>query len=262
MQINKLITGLALTLSPLFFLGTEINKNNREYYQITVYRFRDTTQERIIDQYLQSAYLPALHKKGINSIGVFKPIANDTAAVKMVYILIPFRSLEKVRDLPVEIIKDKDYLNAGKEYLDGSTKNPPYLRIENILLYSFPLAPVMQLPKLSSSRNDRIYELRSYESATEKLNISKVKMFNEGGEIALFKQLEFNAIFYAEVISGSHMPNLMYITSFENREQRETHWKNFSESDVWKKLKSMPEYQDNVSKAEIILMKATSYSDY
>ncbi|MBK5271247.1 MAG: NIPSNAP family protein [Bacteroidia bacterium] len=260
--MNKLITGIVLTLSPLFFLIEETNKINREYYQLTVYHFSDILQEKTIDQYLQNAYLPALHKKGISSIGVFKPIANDTAASKIIYVLVPFGSFEKARDLPVQLLKDKEYLDAGKEYLDATSKNPGYQRMENILMYAFELAPAMQLPKLSSSRNERVYELRNYESVTEKLNISKVKMFNEGGEIALFKRLNFNAIFYAEVIAGSHMPNLMYMTSFENMEQRESHWKAFFESDEWKKLKEMPEYQNNVSKAEVILTKAASYSDY
>ncbi|MES1218427.1 MAG: NIPSNAP family protein, partial [Bacteroidota bacterium] len=194
--------------------------------------------------------------------GVFKPIANDTAVSKIIYVLVPFSSFEKARDLPLELLKDKDYLEAGNEYLNAAAKNPPYKRMENILMYAFPLAPAMQLPNLASPLKERIYELRSYESPTEKFNINKVKMFNEGGEIDLFKKLNFNAIFYAEVIAGSKMPNLMYMTSFENREQREAHWKAFGESPEWKSLKAMPEYQDNVSKAEVILTRAAPYSDY
>jgi hypothetical protein len=159
-------------------------------------------------------------------------------------------------------LKDKDYIETGKEYLEALYSNPPYQRMENILMEAFTMTPVMQLPKLTSPKNERIYELRSYESPTEKLNLNKVRMFNEGGEIALFKRLEFNAIFYAEVISGSHMPNLMYMTSFENKNERDAHWKAFVDSPEWKKLTSMPEYQHNVSKAEVILTKAALYSDY
>lgn len=262
MRITKLLSGFALTVFPLFFFHQEINQAKREYYQLTVYHFSDTAQEKTIDQYLQKAYIPALHKKGIQQVGVFKPIANDTAIVKIIYVLIPFSSFEKARDLPIQLMEDKEYLEAGKEYLDATGKSAVYQRIENILMYAFPLAPNMKLPKLSSPRNERIYELRSYESATEKFNINKVQMFNEGGEIALFTRLNFNAIFYAEVIAGSHMPNLMYMTSFENMEQREAHWKAFGESPEWTKLKAMPEYQGNVSKAEVILTKAASYSDY
>ena len=120
----------------------------------------------------------------------------------------------------------------------------------------------MKLPKLTAAKNERVYELRSYESATEKIFANKVYMFNEGGEIDLFKRLNFNAVFYAEVIAGSHMPNLMYMTSFENKTDREAHWKNFVDSPEWKKLSTLPEYQNNVSHIDIMLLQPMEYSDF
>ena len=86
-------------------------------------------------------------------------------------------------------------------------------------------------------------------------------MFNEGGEIALFKRLGFNAIFYSEVIAGSKMPNLMYMTSFENMADRDAHWKSFSNDAEWKKISSMPEYQHNVSHIDITFLRPAEYSD-
>ena len=59
-----------------------------------------------------------------------------------------------------------------------------------------------------------LYELRSYESPTEELHRIKVNMFNAGGEITLFKRLDFQAVFYADVLSGSQMPNLVYMVVF------------------------------------------------
>ena len=87
-------------------------------------------------------------------------------------------------------------------------------------------------------------------------------MFNQGGEIALFQRLNFNAIFYSAVISGSRMPNLMYMTSFENMDDRNAHWKTFGSDPEWKKLSALPEYQNNVSRNETILMRALPFSDY
>ena len=260
MKIVRLSICVAILI--LFSLNSKANEAKREYYQLTVYQFRDTTQERLIDEYLSKAYLPALHKRGIKSIGVFKPIANDTAKIKIVYVLVPFKTLDQAKDLPGLLMKDNEYLKAAKIYLDADYKSPVYQRIEKILMQAFEMAPKMQLPQLSSSVKDKVYELRNYESASEKYNISKEKMFQAGGELDLFKKLNFNAVFYAHVIAGSHMPNLMYMTSFENMEQREAHWKAFFDSAEWKTLKALPEYQNNVSKAEVILTKATAYSDY
>jgi len=78
----------------------------------------------------------------------------------------------------------------------------------------------------------------------------------------LFKRLNFNAIFYSEVVAGSKMPNLMYMTSFENRADREDHWKNFVNDPYWKKLSALPEYQNNVSHIDITFLYPTDYSDF
>lgn len=86
-------------------------------------------------------------------------------------------------------------------------------------------------------------------------------MFNEGGEIPLFKRLGFNAVFYAQVISGSHMPNLMYMTSFDNRAERDAHWKTFSADPEWKRLSALPEYKNTVSKIDIVFLHPTAYSE-
>jgi hypothetical protein len=134
--------------------------------------------------------------------------------------------------------------------------------METILLQAFPLAPVMQTPGLKAEKKDRVYELRSYESATEKIFQNKVQMFNQGDEIGLFKRLHFNAVFYSEVIAGSKMPNLMYMTSFENMTDREAHWKAFGNDPFWKKLSGMPEYQDNVSHIDITFLRPADYSDF
>ena len=86
-------------------------------------------------------------------------------------------------------------------------------------------------------------------------------MFSKGGEVSLFKRLGFNAVFYSEVIAGSRMPNLMYMTSFDNMKEREAHWQAFRDDSQWKKLSADPHYQHNVVKSDIILMHAAEYSD-
>lgn len=259
-MLAKIIGVLFLTLPVLLFAQSA--KKGGEFYQLSVYHFSSPEHQQLIEQYLEQAYLPALHRQQIKKVGVFTAIANDTATDKRLYILIPVRSLQEVAELTSKLAGDNDYLTKGKAYLDAPHKTPPYDRIENILLQAFPLAPFLNLPKLTSSAAERVYELRSYEGPTEKAFQNKVKMFNEGGEIALFKQLNFNAIFYSSVIAGSRMPNLMYMTSFENMADREAHWKSFSAAPAWKKLSSMPEYQNNVSKITTTFLHATTYSDY
>ncbi|MEP6749566.1 MAG: NIPSNAP family protein [Bacteroidota bacterium] len=266
--MKKFVSGSARTMCLFICLlilktpGYSTDKKpSKEFYQITVYHFKTAGQEKSIDDYLQHALIPALHKKNIVNIGVFKPLANDTSADKLIYVFMAMKSFDALLSLPGQLGKDEEYNTAAGSYLNAVYNDPPYTRMESIWLQAFPLAPQMTLPGLTGPHNDRIYELRSYESPTEKLHVNKVHMFNEGGEVPLFKRLEFNAVFYADVINGSHMPNLMYMTSFENMASREAHWKTFSADAEWKKLVALPEYQHNVSKAEVILLHATDYSE-
>ena len=233
----------------------------RQYYRLSVYHFKDKEQEKILDQYFSGTLLPALHRMKIVSAGVFKSLANDTASDKKIYVFIPFNSAGEIQKFNDVLQKDKIYQAAGQEYINAVFSTPPYTRIETIILYAFPLAPRLQLPELKSAKNERVYELRSYESATEKIFQNKVKMFNDGDEIGLFKRLGFNAVFYSEVIAGPRMPNLMYMTTFENMAERENHWKAFSNDAQWKNLSGLPQYKNNVQHADIIFLRPTDYSD-
>lgn len=237
------------------------SKTAQSFYRISVYHYKDTVQETTISNYLQNALLPALHRISIKNIGVFKALSNDTSADKTMYVLMPVQSLTELADITVKLNVDKAYGAAGSAYLSAAYDTAPYTRMETILLQAFPLSPSIQNPKLKAANKDRVYELRSYEGATEKLHASKVKMFNTGDEVGIFKRLNFNAVFYAEVLAGSHMPNLMYMTTFENMADREEHWKKFGDDAAFKNLLAMPEYQHNVSKADIIFLRPMDYSD-
>src|SRR5262249_41992440 len=131
-------------------------KPMREFYQMTVYHFQNAEQEKVLDNYFQNALLPALHRIKINNVGVFKSWANDTTADKLVYVFIPFKSLEAVAELPSKLKGDADYLSAGAAYLNAAFNEPPYSRMETILLRAFPLAPQMQLPALQSEKKERV----------------------------------------------------------------------------------------------------------
>ncbi|MEZ4970525.1 MAG: NIPSNAP family protein [Flavobacteriaceae bacterium] len=252
-----------LSVLLLFFtLNTFAQTGQREYYQLKTYLLDTQEQENSTDQYLSKALLPALKKLNINNVGVFKPRTIDSLHSRSIKVLVPMKSLGDLETIETLLQKDKVYLAAAKDFLDAPYKNPPYKRVESIILKAFVDMPKMKPSPLSGPRKDRVYELRSYESATEAKYINKVDMFNKGGEVTLFNHLGFNAVFYGEVLSGATMPNLMYMTTFENQASRDAHWKAFSDSPVWVKLKSDPNYQNNVSKNITRFFYPTEYSDY
>lgn len=234
---------------------------SREYYELRTYRFKNVQQQERVEAYLQKALLPALHRIGIKKIGVFKPVESDSTYGKKLILFIPLKSLDEVEKISEKLSKDNQYLKDGKEYIDAPYDNPPYARIETTLLKAFTGMPESAVPAIKTPVSERIYELRSYEGHTEKIYRNKVDMFNAGDEVGLFKRLGFNAVFYAEVIAGSTMPNLMYMTTFENQASRDEHWKAFGADAQWKTLSAMPHYQHNVSKNVTLFFRPTSYSD-
>jgi hypothetical protein len=255
------------SLALLFLIAVSIKSYaaapaKQEYFEIKIYHISQKSQENRVDAYLKDAYLPALHRAGILKAGVFKPIESDTAFGKLIYVFIPFKTVDQYLQLPALLEKDKVFTDAGKSFVDATFDDPPYQRYESILLKAFIKMPQFVAPSYTTAPSDRIYELRSYESATEAKAVKKIGMFNQGGEITLFENLKFNAVFYGEVLVGSHKPNLMYMTTFSDMASHDAHWKAFGASEGWKTLSGKEEYKNTVSKANPYLLHPTSYSDF
>jgi hypothetical protein len=234
----------------------------RDIYEIRLYKLKSAEQVASTDNYLKEAYLPVLHRMGIKQIGVFKPISNDTAAVKQIYVIVPYISLDVWRKTKSNIETDPVYAAAEKSFSDADTSHLPFVRVESTILEAFPDQPKL-IPTALKSNPDAIYEMRSYESPTDNLHRLKVKMFNAGGEIKLYTRLDFQAVFYADVLSGSRMPNLVYMIVFPNAATHDEHWNAFRDSPEWKTVSTDPQYQNKISVSHIdsILMQRTAYSD-
>lgn len=237
-------------------------KTSKNFFEMRVYEYKSAQQEAVIDQFLSEALLPFLHKKGFPHIGVFTGRANDTAAVKKLYVMIPYKNLNDIPSTQKALFQDKNALEKGAAYINATSEAPAYDRMVTYILEGFRFAPSLMLPKLTSGVEDKVYELRSYESASEKKYWKKVEMFNEGGETEIFSRLNFNPVFYGETISGPTMPNLIYMTSFENMKDRDAHWQAFKDDPKWKSLLAMKEYEKTVSKNVTLFLKAKPYSDY
>ena len=265
-----LIVTIALLLVFSNFTSMSLSENvtsktsvqTRQFYQLKTYILANEEQVQMTDSYLKDAFLPALKKFNIGPVGVFKPIPVATDSLSKILVLIPFASLTQMQVLEDALQQDKTYLNAGKTYIQAAHDQPAYQRMESVILQAFKNMPVLKAPMYETPRNQRVYELRSYESPSENYYKNKVEMFNEGGEVQLFDDLKFNAVFYGEVISGPKMPNLMYLTTFSDQESRDSHWKAFGDSPEWKAMSSLPKYQNNVSHIDITFLFPTEYSEY
>lgn len=249
----------AILLQSVLAVGQK--KGKQEYYLVKVYHCVNQKQIDHLEEHIGNQVMPFLKKNKVPVVGVFMPVVNDTAVDKKLMVWIPLANLELLGTIENAFGSVDPFGADPLIHLDSFQNNAPYSRIESMLASAFRLHTQHSTKKSFQKSPDNIFEFRSYESSTEDLHLRKVYMFNEGGEIDLFKRLDFNAIFYARVIVGPRMPNLIYMTSFKDMADRNEHWNKFRDDPQWKQLSPMPKYANSVSRNETILMKASRYSD-
>lgn len=232
-----------------------------DYFELKIYHLDSQDQMVVLDSYLKDALLPAMHRAGLENIGVFKPIEGLNEDPDLLMVLTPYSSLQQFETLPALLQKDQEYLQAGQAYIDAAHDAAPYKRMESMIMRCFSATPLLVLPDLNTPRSERVYELRSYQAATEKLYELKVEMFNEG-ESALFQELKFNPVFFAEVLSSAHMPHLVYMTAHADTTAQRLNWEAFGAHPEWERMKNLERYQNTVSHITRYLLYPTEYSDY
>jgi hypothetical protein len=251
---------ISFICGPIFILSGAPAK--QMYYEIKIYRVKQTSQTESIDKYLKDAFIPAMHSAGISKIGVFKPVETDTAFNKLIYVFIPYKNIDQYLKLQTVLENDQAYLLAGKDFLDAPYNEPPFVRYESILLKAFSYMPQFRVPSFATPVSERIYELRSYESPTEAKAAKKIEMFNVGGEMAIFEKIGANAVFYGQVLMGSMKPRLIYMTTYSDMKSRDEHWKAFINHPDWKTLSIKEEYKNTVPRPKAFLLHPTDYSDF
>lgn len=71
---------LLFTLSSYSFSQAQDGK--RDLYELKIYHIANQTQEKMVDDYLKTAFIPAAHRAGLSNVGVFKPLSSEADAGK------------------------------------------------------------------------------------------------------------------------------------------------------------------------------------
>ncbi len=118
--------------------------------------------------------------------------------------------------------------------------------------------PRLEVPE----RKDRMFELRRYESSGEAAGKKKIEMFNELGEIAIFKRVGLTPVFFGETLIGEMRPNLTYMLTFDDMAEHDKNWKAFGSDPEWQRIRTIPEYADAkiVSRITRTFLVPTSFS--
>jgi len=86
-------------------------------------------------------------------------------------------------------------------------------------------------------------------------------MFNEGGEMAVFRDVGMPPVFFGETLVGNKVPNLTYMLGFDDMAAKEAGWKKFLGDPRWDKLKKDPQYKDTVSGITNIMLRPAACSE-
>jgi NIPSNAP len=229
--------------------------HGREFYELRYYQMHRGPGVKLTNDYLRNAAIPALNRAGIKPVGVFETLAGPESP--SLYVLVPHPSAISVLTTWDRVRADSEYQELGAGFLNAPASNPAFVRVQSELMVAFGKHPRITPP----AHGPRVFELRTYDSATKKANLTKIKMFNSG-EIDIFKKVGFHPVFFGEKLIGPRWPNLTYMLASASLDDRNEHWAAFGADPDWKKLKSTPGYSDAeiVSNITNLLLRPAEYS--
>ena len=208
--------------------------DKRKYVTLEWYRTRrdlDTTRLR---DFLSDILTPALNRAGIKPVGLFQvSIGPDSPSFLVVA---PFPSMGAIQESQARLAGDGKWTDAQAAFDDKWEL--AYERREAVLLQTFQSIPDLETPKPASGKNS-IFELRQYESRNLLGHTKKVAMF-DNGEIAIFRRVGINPVFFGSTVFGPRMPNLIYMVSFPSLEARSESWTKFGQDPEWKRISTAP----------------------
>ncbi len=260
MKRRNFIAGVGTLAAVPAISFAEVQKkkdDGRQFIEWIKYTLPSGSNKGRVEKYYKDAAIPALNKMGISNIGVFNVTHGPNEPA--LYVLIPHDNLDSVMSCQEALLKDATYVKASADFHDSDISTPAYLRMEKGLMRSF-----KECAKVESSKaalgDERIFELRIYESHNYKKGQKKISMFNEGGEIATFRKTGLTPVFFGETIFGSMMPNLTYMVVFKNADEQKKAWDKFRDHPEWIAIKDLPEYKDTVSNITDYIMKPAGCS--
>jgi hypothetical protein len=211
----------------------------REYYLLRRYMLQTGPQTKLTEDYFRGALIPALSRMGLGPIGAFRvDVGPETPTF---YLLVPGASVETVATIDLRLAKDAEFQKAAQPFWEAAATSPAFVRAENSLLAAFEGWPKATPPAAAATKSKRIFQLRTYESPSDRDHVRKVEMFHSG-EFDIFLKAGFHPVFFGDTLVGQRMPNLTYMLSFADMAELEAKWNVFRNDPAWKKMQADPRF--------------------
>ncbi len=250
----ELLGGMGMLTMPAPGVGAEEQKT--KVYLLQSFELRHGTQLARIHDYLSKFSLPALNKAHSGPKLVLEALVAQH--IPQVVMLMGFESFEQLWELKRTLGQDQDLQKAFEAWQEGP--EPPFERQSNVLLEATRYSPDI-VPLENPPAAPRIFELRVYHSPTWRQLLALHERF-AGPEIKIFERVGVHPLLYSSTVIGPNMPNLTYLTPFENLAARDKAWAAFGADPEWIKVRkeSVDQHGQIVSEIQISLFRATPYS--
>jgi hypothetical protein len=229
----------------------------RQYFELRRYHLLPGAKQRAFSAFVGDVAIPAMNRAGVSRVGAFTVVYGENAPSLLLVLTHP--TLDSVATLRDRLASDAEYARAGAAVLDAALADPAFVRAESSVLRAFDAMPALEPSAAAGTATPRIFELRTYESHSDRAALNKLAMFN-AGEIPIFRRTGLTPVFFGETIVGAKMPSLTYMLTFKDMPARDAAWAAFSQDPDWKKLSGDPQYKENVSAISDIILRPTAYS--
>jgi len=230
-------------------------QSKQELIEFRKYTVKDADKLAGLVAILDKALVPALNRQGLKPVGVFTPFPQNDNQRKFalnVFVVFPHKTAESFISVNDKLLADSVYRRDAAPIFDTTSKDPVYTDCTTSLLLGFPTLPGIEVPPLGP---DRVFQFRDYRSFNIERNDAKIHMFDEGGELPLFRKVGLNPIFFGNVLAGPRMPTFLYMIGCPSLEKHAEAWQTFVRHPEWLAMKDLPKYKDTATEIDAIVLK-------
>ncbi|MDR2145192.1 MAG: NIPSNAP family protein [Tannerella sp.] len=268
MKFKTVIPLYLMLLSTLAWTGctpsekkeSEPSGTKKQIYEWRIYTL--TGDGTALDDFFKETLIPAYNRCNI-PVGAFAPYKQETGekpaqeVKEQRYLLFVYPDLQTYNAVKQTVWKDSAFLTAAAPFFETTAPNPVYSEYEAFLCEAFDKIPEMRMPDKSRT----LFEYRLYHSPNDEANLRKISMFN-AEEIDLFDKVGVNSVCYGEILAGTHMPALIYLTWHKDMETRNKAWETFGNHPDWQRMKNDPKYKHTATNNQIQLLSPMPYSQF
>ena len=243
----SLLIGAILTC---FVSGLNAQVNDGQIQEWRIYDFRLGGSAARLDRLMTDILLPLYKDMGVE-VGCFREINQNQPVVYYFLFAYPsFDSYLKANDI---LLKNSEFVEAMKQ--DAAATRQMYFRYDSYLC-----RPFEAWKKVTPIAGKTIFEWRKYESANIEAGTRKVQMFNKE-EIAVFLESGVNPFCFGQIIAGKELPGLIYVTHYNDMEDRDASWAKFNNNPEWQRMRAAPEWANaTISNNRIVFLTPLPYS--